>query len=146
MSFKLSHRSAKQLNKFARTLLNNREGIERNGKRGFIVWGDDKILGTPSAISVEANKRGNIETLISWTSGQDQRSSYDDQFFALEVDNPSQTIDWFSRQLAKDSSGLIYADMTNPQPWADAINDRVPGLEGGQMDVYVSFGDYSAFA
>ena len=36
--------------------------------------------------------------------------------------------------------------MTNPQPFADALNENLPGLEGGPMDVYVSFGAYYALA
>ena len=40
----------------------------------------------------------------------------------------------------------ILADMTNPQLFADAANAIVPGLAGGPLDVYVSFGEYYAFA
>ena len=145
MSFQLNRKSKKQLNKFAKALLNNRGRIERSGKDDFIIWGDDKVLGTAASAGVEVNRRGNITSLYSYSSGQSARN-YDNQFLVLEVDNPRRAINHFSGNAAKNSLGTIYTDLTNPQPWADAINDIVPGLAGGPRDVYVRFGEYSAFA
>ena len=145
MSFKLNRKSKNQLNRFAKSLLDDRGRIERYGKDEFVIWGDDKVLGTTSAVGVEVNKRGNITSLNSWTSGQ-SASRYDDQFYVFKVDDPREAVNFFARLSAKDSLGVIYADMTNPQPWADAFNKNVPGLAGGPQDVYVSFGEYWAFA
>ncbi len=110
-----------------------------------MVQGDDKILGTPSSVSVEVNKNGEITQLRSWASGLD-KSRNDDQLYVLNVDNPNKAIEWLNSQASQESLGIIYADMTNPRPFADALNKNLPGLEGGPMDVYFSFGKHYAFA
>ena len=110
-----------------------------------MVWGDDKILGTPSSVSVEVNMNGEITQLRSWASGLD-KSRNDDQLYVLNVDNPNKAIEWLNNQASQESLGIIYADTTNPRPFADTLNENPPGLEGGPMDVYVSFGEHYAFA
>lgn len=146
MSFSLNRKSRKQLKRFANALLDNPGYIARDGNNSFAVWGDDPVLRVPTSVTVEVNSRGKVDTLTYFCVGQSP-TDYDNQFVQLKVKKPRKAINWFKEQaegLGPDD--IMVADMTNPQPFADAFNDYLPGLAGGSYDVYVSFGDYYAFA
>ena len=69
---------------------------------------------------------------------------YDNNSFKLELANPNKAVKWF--QQVDIPTTPVFIDGTNPQLIADAFNQNIPGLAGGPLDVYVSLGDYYAFA
>ena len=144
MTFQLNRRSRNQLKRFSNRYLDNPEIIEREDNNSFSIWGKDPILGTSAAVGVDINQRGKITALNFFSVGQDELRDYDNQYFDLEFKNPNKAFKWF--QKVDIATTPILADMTNPQLFADAANEMVPGLAGGPLDVYVSFGDYYAFA
>ena len=144
MAFTLNRRSTRLLNKLSKTYLDNSGGIERNDNNSFEIWGKDPILGTSARVGVDVNRRGNITGLDFFGVGQDEIRDYDNQFIKLELANPNKAVKWF--QQVDIPTTPVFIDGTNPQLIADAFNQNIPGLAGGPLDVYVSLGDYYAFA
>ena len=145
MTFKLNRSSKKQLQKMAKSFLDDAGRIQRYDKDQFMIWGKDPILGTSSSVGVEINKSGVITSIDSWSSGT-SAGDWDNQFYKLEVNNPAKTIKQFENIVSSQSMTPTLVDMTNPQPVADALNSIILGLAGGPNDVYVAFGEYYAFA
>ena len=144
MTFNLSRRSSNHLKKFSNKFLDDTARIERVDNNSFRIWGKDPILGTAASAGVDINKRGKITSLNFFGVGQDVSRDYDNQYLHLDFRNPNKAFRWFQQLDISTTPMLI--DMTNPQLFADAANEMVPGLAGGPQDVYVSFGDYYAFA
>jgi len=144
MTFYIAKKWEKKFTKLANHLLDDTERIERIDNDSLVIWGDDALLGTTSAVGVDINKKGKITSIFSFTVGEDVNRDWDNQLYVFDVKKPKKTINKLLEVEISDTP--IYADMTNPQPFADAFNDFLPGLSGGPTDVYVAFGDYYAFA
>ena len=144
MTFYIAKKWEKKFTKLANHLLDDTERIERIDNDSLVIWGDDALLGTTSAVGVDINKKGKITSIFSFTVGEDVYRDWDNQLYVFDVKKPKKTINKLLEVEISDTP--IYADMTNPQPFADAFNDFLPGLSGGPTDVYVAFGDYYAFA
>ena len=144
MTFYIRKKWQNQFTKLANHYLDNAEKIERIDNDSLVIWGSDPTLGTASAVGVDINKKGKITSIFSFTVGEDVNRDWDNQLYVFDVKKPKKTINKLLEVEISDTP--IYADMTNPQPFADAFNDFLPGLSGGPTDVYVAFGEYSAFA
>mgnify|MGYP004133992457 CR=1 FL=1 len=125
-------------------LLDSRGRIERVDSDSFVIWGLDPILKTDSAVGIDINKKGKITTIDWFSVGEDPIIEWDNQYMSFDVRKPQKAIKWFTKQAIPEDE--IMYDPTNPQPFADAFDKFLPGLAGGPTDVYVSFGDYYAYA
>jgi len=144
MTFYIAKKWEKKFTKLANHLLDDIGRIERIDNDSLVIWGDDALLGTTSAVGVDINKKGKIKRINYFTVGEDVDRDWDNQFCSFNVKKPNKTIKKLLSAEIPDTP--VYADMTNPQPFADAFNELLPGLSGGPTDVYVAFGDYYAFA
>ena len=144
MTFTLNRRSKRLLKKLSNKYLDDSGIIERDDNNSFGIWGKDPILGTYARVGVDINQRGNITSLDFWNAGEDEIKDYDNQFLKLVLTNPNKAVRWF--QQLDIPTTPVFIDSTNPQLLADAFNRNITGLAGGPFDVYVSIGDYSAFA
>jgi len=139
------------LNRFANVLMDDRTRVRHNGGNQFVIYGNDKILGTNAAVAVTVNRRGNITELASLSLGR-TNSANDDLFMWLDVDKPRSTVKWFSKYGPDliESAGPSYIHpsriQSTIQSIANAYSEALPGLEGGPFDVYLSFGNYEAWA
>ena len=137
------------LNRFAKALMDERTRVRRNGENQFIVYGKDKVISTNAAVGANVNRRGNITELMIFTKGEN-KSIDDDQFMWLDVGNPRKAVKWFTKNASSFDGDPIYIHPSKYQSAvetaANVYNDLVPGLEGGFRDVYVSLGNYEAWA
>ena len=144
MAFELNRRSSKQLKKFSNKYLDDTANIERIDNDSFRIWGKDPILGTTAAVGVDINQRGKISDLFFFSLGQDGNGDDDNLYIQVELGNLNKA---FKRlNTIEPIETLAFYDMTNPQQVADAVNELVPGLAGGPLDVYAAFGENSAFS
>ena len=150
MSFRLSKKSKKSLNRFAKIFLNDRESIRETAKGRYSIWGSDPVTGTHASASVWVNKRGKITHLLASHSGPDEFASRkDNQFMVFNVKKANKAIKWFEKSIYGEYGSLYLSGDFNKKlarQAAEVFDYYLPGLKGGTTDVYVALGDNTIFS